>query len=237
MLWSARRTEKKRRSTSNETIQFLFLLLRRRVFGTIVRRVINRGTRRGFLPLSSSFFESAALSNGTATTTGVTARSREARDVHLAWSRWTDRRDDGYSNHDMHCRDRATPCYDPHTCTRDHSGYTTIISTHMHARLTARKHACMHNTTRVPRVARCDWSAESGTAYSQFDRLTLSHYARSDSSLPYTFSHLTFKPLRTSCLPSRYILAYLPTQMIFLMLSKDVACRHQLLSFLALIPL
>ena len=61
---------------SSETIQFLLLLLLlSRVFGTIVRRVINRETRRGFFfPLAPSN-RPPSLSNGGAikTGTGVTA--------------------------------------------------------------------------------------------------------------------------------------------------------------------
>lgn len=107
---------------------------------------------------------------------------------------------------------------------------------HTHARTFNRTQACMH-AQHDTRSTSSSMRLKCRERHRVFDRLTLSHYARSDSSLPYTFSHLTFKPLRTSCLPSRYILAYLPTQMILLMLSKDVACRHQLLSSLALIPL
>lgn len=191
------------------------------------------------LPLSSSFYESVALSNVTGMKkAGVTARSRGARNVHLLRPRWTDRRDDGYSNHDMHCRDRATPCYGPHTCTPDHFGYTTIISTHMHARLTARKQACMHaqrdarstsssmRLKEVPRAAPCIHNSTGRHSPTTVPPIR---------SLSYTLSHLTSNPHRSAVhLTCSLTNPYNPPPSGTLMSFEDVMCRHLSLPFLPL---
>lgn len=187
------RERERGRNTSNETIQF-HLLLRRRVFGTIVRRVINRRaeTRRGFFsPLFLLLFVRngpigrAVKRHGDEDGGCYSAISRSARRafgvITMDGRRGTtdDDDDDGYSNHDMHCRDpRATPVLWPaHMHTRPLSVHHN--NKHTHARTFNRTQASMHAcTTRhafheyldatESRAAPCSWT--------RFDRPAFSHH-------------------------------------------------------------